>query len=276
MNVLAKLELVEAELARLLHRNALDIPKTAIVLGSGLGDVADAMIDPVVISYDEIADFPVSTAPGHMGRFIIGKLGTAPVIIMQGRIHYYEGYSMPDVVLPVRALARLGVENFVLTNAAGGMQDGMQIGDFMMITDHISTFVPSPLIGPNFDELGLRFFDMTQAYDLDLQATVRAAAQSLDISLREGVYAQLTGPQFETPTEIRMMKSLGIDVVGMSTVVETIALRHMGKRVAGISCVTNLAAGISEVELCGDDVVEVGIEVGPRMTALLTAAIENF
>ena len=275
MDVLAKLKLVEAHFAKELHRHAVDIPKTAIVLGSGLGDVAEAVEDAVVIAYEEIEGFPVSTAPGHKGRFIIGKLGDVSVVIMQGRIHYYEGYDMTDVVLPVRVLALLGVENFILTNAAGGMQDGMKIGDFMMITDHISSFVPSPLIGQNFDELGLRFFDMTQAYDLELSKAIRDSAKKLKIDLREGIYAQLTGPQFETPIEITMMKQLGADVVGMSTVVETIALRHMNKRVAGISCVTNLAAGISDVHLCGNDVVEVGIEVGPHMTALLKDAVKK-
>jgi len=276
MDVLNKIKLVEAELASILAKNDITMPKTAIVLGSGLGDVADNVTDPFVVSYGELADFPVSTAPGHKGRFVIGSLGETPVIIMQGRVHYYEGYPMTDVILPVRVLARLGVESFVLTNAAGGMQDGMRVGDLMMITDHISSFVPSPLIGPNIDELGLRFTDMTHVYDIELQDKLRAAADKLDINLLEGVYAQFTGPQFETPTEIQLFKGLGIDVVGMSTVVEAIALRHMGIRVSGVSLVSNIAAGMSDELLCGDDVIDAGNIAGPRMTALLTEAIKNF
>jgi len=276
MDVLTKIKRVESELQEVLAKHNTTMPKTAIVLGSGLGDVADNITDALIIPYGKLADFPVSTAPGHKGRFVIGKLGETPVIIMQGRIHYYEGYPMSDVVLPVRVLARLGVENFVLTNAVGGMADGMREGDLMLITDHISTFVPSPLIGPNVDELGLRFPDMTHVYDKDLQEIFRKAAEKIDLNLLEGTYAQLTGPQFETATEIQLYKSWGIDVVGMSTVVEAIALRHMDIRVSGVSCITNLAAGINENLLCGDDVVDVGIEVGPTMTALLSEAIAKF
>ncbi|MCL2437878.1 MAG: purine-nucleoside phosphorylase [Coriobacteriia bacterium] len=276
MDVLTKIKLVEAKLKAILDKNGVVMPEVAIVLGSGLSDVADNVIDPLVISYDELADFPVATAPGHKGRFVVGNLGDTPVIIMQGRIHYYEGYPMTDVVLPVRVLARLGVKNFVLTNAVGGLADGMREGDLMLITDHISTFVPSPLIGPNIDELGLRFTDMTHVYDVGLQNVFREAADKLDIRLLEGVYAQFTGPQFETPTEIQLLKGLGIDVVGMSTVVEAIALRHMDIRVSGVSCITNLAAGISDELLCGSDVVDVGTEVGPTVTALISEAVRNF
>jgi len=276
MDVLNKLKSVEAELASILAKNSIAMPEIAIVLGSGLGDVADNIADPFVVSYGELAGFPVSTAPGHKGRFVIGALNGTPVIVMQGRVHYYEGYPMTDVVLPVRMLARLGVKNFVLTNAAGGMQDGMRVGDLMLITDHISSFVPSPLIGPNIDELGLRFPDMTHVYDLQLQDTFRAAASKLDINLLEGVYAQFTGPHFETPTEIQLFKGLGIDVVGMSTVVEAIALRHMGIRVSGVSLVSNIAAGMSDELLCGDDVIDAGNIAGPRMTALLAEAIKHF
>jgi len=276
MDVLGKIKLVEQELFDILNKNGMTMPKTAIVLGSGLGDVADNITDPLTISYAELEGFPVSTAPGHKGRFVLGKLGEMPVIVMQGRVHYYEGYPMTDVVLPVRVLARLGVENFVLTNAAGGMQDGMQIGDLMMITDHISSFVPSPLIGPNIDELGLRFTDMTHVYDVELQDILRASATTTKQKLLEGVYAQFTGPHFETPTEIQLFKNLGVDVVGMSTVVEAIALRHMDKRVAGVSLVSNIAAGMSDELLCGDDVIESGAVAGPRMTALLTEAVSKF
>jgi purine-nucleoside phosphorylase len=276
MDVLGKIKQVEAELKTILDKNNVSMPKVAIVLGSGLSDVADKVTNPFIVSYDELPGLPVATAPGHKGRFVIGSLGDTPVIIMQGRIHYYEGYPMTDVVLPVRVLARLGVESFVLTNAVGGLADGMREGDLMLITDHISSFVPSPLIGPNIDELGLRFTDMTHVYDLEMQDVFRAAAQKLGIGLREGVYAQFTGPQFETPTEIQLLKGLGIDVVGMSTVVEAIALRHMDIKVSGVSCITNLAAGISDELLCGSDVVDVGTEVGPTMTALLTEAISKF
>jgi len=276
MSVMGKIRSVESELRWIFDDNDIAVPKTAIVLGSGLGDVADAVESSLIIPYAELANFPVSTAPGHKGRFVVGNLGDTPVIVMQGRVHYYEGYPMTDVVLPLRALARLGVENFVLTNAAGGMQDGMQVGDFTLICDHVSSFVPSPLIGPNLDELGLRFSDMTQVYDLDLQATVKKAAETTSQKLLTGIYCQLTGPHFETPFEIQMLKNLGIDLVGMSTVVEAIALRHMDKRVVGISMVSNLAAGLSDELLCGSDVIDAGEKVGPMMTALLTEAIKNF
>ncbi|MCL2680151.1 MAG: purine-nucleoside phosphorylase [Coriobacteriia bacterium] len=276
MDVLGKILNIEKQLQDIMQRRSLSMPATALVLGSGLGAVADALQNATIIPYGDLAGFPVSTAPGHKGRFVFGTLGGIPLVVMQGRVHYYEGYPMSDVVLPLRVLARLGVKQCVLTNAVGGINEGMQVGDFMLITDHISTFVPSPLTGPNSEQLGLRFPDMTQVYDLQLQAAIRGGAADCHLDLKEGVYAQLTGPHFETPTEIRLLQSLGIDVVGMSTVVEAIALRHMNIRVAGISCITNLAAGISDTPLCGEEVNQVGAQVGGHMTELLTAALGRF
>jgi purine-nucleoside phosphorylase len=274
MNPLAKLESVKSQFKDLLGRE-IEMPKIAIVLGSGLSELADTIQVDAVIPYADINDFPVSSAPGHIGRFIIGKLAGVSVVVMQGRIHYYEGYGIDDVVLPVRLLASLGVETFILTNACGGIQDGMRPGDLMLITDHIASFVPSPLIGPNNDAWGVRFPDMTQVYDLAMQDVIRLSAHEIGLDLKEGIYLQVTGPEFETPAEIRAYKTLGADVTGMSTAVEAIALRHMGARVAGISCVTNLASGLGTGLLTAEEVIEVGEQVGDTFSALLAAVAKN-
>ncbi len=231
-------------------------PLIALVLGSGLGDFAENMDVRDIIPYDEIPGFPVSTVPGHSGRFLLGYLGDVPMIAMQGRVHYYEGYSMQQVVLPIRLMGMLGAKILFLTNAAGGLQDGMSAGDLMLIEDHISSFVPSPLIGKNLDALGTRFPDMSCVYDKALREVILTTAKSHGVTLKRGVYTQLTGPQFETPSEIRMLKSLGADAVGMSTVCEAIAARHMEMRVCGISCISNLAAGISQNKLTHEEVQE--------------------
>ncbi len=250
-------------------------PKVALVLGSGLGDYANDIKVEATLDYHDIEGFPVSTVPGHKGRFIFGYVGETPVVCMQGRVHYYEGYEMSDVVLPTRLMKMMGAEVLFLTNAAGGIQLGMKVGDFMMIKDQIGCFVPSPLRGANMDELGVRFPDMSQIYDLELQKLVRRAALKLDIDLKEGTYMQLSGPQFETPKEVAMCRTLGADAVGMSTACEAIAARHMGMRVAGISCISNLACGITAVPLSHEEVQETADRVAPKFKALVTEIIQN-
>ena len=276
-NPLTKLKKLEAQLGEQLGGTSVAsvVPEVALVLGSGLGALADAVEDATVVPYDSLDGFPVSTAPGHAGRFVFGTLAGVPVVVMQGRVHYYEGYPMEDVVLPVRLLARRGVKRFILTNAAGGMQKGMKPGDLMLITDHISSLIQSPLLGPNIDELGVRFPDMTQVYDLEMQDAIRTAARDLGIDLKEGVYIQISGPQFETPTEIRTYQGMGADATGMSTVVEAIALRHMGARVAGISCISNLASGLGDSLLTSEDVNETGAAVAETFTALLKEVVKG-
>ena len=251
------------------------VPKVALVLGSGLGDYAKDIQVCATVPYQEIEGFPVSTVPGHKGQFVFGYVGEVPVVCMQGRVHYYEGYPIFDVVLPIRLMKLMGAEILFLTNAAGGLQDDMAPGDFMLITDHISCFAPNPLIGPNIEELGTRFPDMTGVYDYELQRIIRKNASSQGILLHEGVYAQLTGPSFESPAEIRMLKQLGVDAVGMSTVVEAIAARHMGMQVCGISCICNLAAGISENPLSHEEVQEAGKAAAPYFKSLVTACIKD-
>ena len=233
-------------------------PRTALVLGSGLGGFGERLALEAAVDYKDIPGFPVSTVPGHQGRFLFGFVGEEPVVAMQGRVHYYEGYAMEDVVLPIRVMGLLGAKRLVLTNAAGGIGPGLEAGDLMLLTGHIAAFVPSPLIGPNVEELGPRFPDMTEAYSPRLREKALAAARRLGIPLKEGVYLQTTGPQYETPAEIRMFAALGANAVGMSTACEAIAARHMGLEVCGISCITNLAAGLSgkdgmELTVAGND-----------------------
>ena len=250
-------------------------PKVALILGSGLGDYGDSIRVVDTLDYHDIEGFPVSTVPGHAGRFIFGYVGDVPVVCMQGRVHYYEGYEMFDVVLPTRLMKLMGAEVLFLTNAAGGIMQGMHAGDLMMITGQIASFVPSPLRGANMDELGVRFPDMSQIYDLNLQRIVRKAALDLGIDIKEGTYLQFTGPQYETPQEITMSRTLGADAVGMSTACEAIAARHMGMRVVGISCICNMASGISPVPLSHKEVQEVADQVSPKFKALVTEVITN-
>ena len=248
-------------------------PQVALILGSGLGDYADDIRVVDTLDYHEIEGFPVSTVPGHKGRFIFGYVGDVPVVCMQGRVHYYEGYPMSDVVLPTRLMKMMGAKVLFLTNAAGGVQQGMHPGDFMLITGQISTFIPSPLIGANIDELGPRFPDMSQIYDEDLQQLVRKASVQLNIPIKEGTYVQFTGPQFETPQEIGMCRTIGGDAAGMSTACEAIAANHMGMKIVGISCISNLAAGISPVPLCHAEVQETADRVAPLFKKLVTETI---
>lgn len=250
-------------------------PKVALILGSGLGDYAENIRVADTLDYHDIEGFPVSTVPGHAGRFIFGYVGEVPVVCMQGRVHYYEGYEMSDVVLPARLMKMMGAKVLFLTNAAGGIQQGMHAGDLMMIKGQIASFVPSPLRGANIDELGVRFPDMSQIYDLDLQRIVKKAALDLNIDIKEGTYLQLSGPQFETPQEIAMCRTLGADAVGMSTACEAIAARHMGMKVLGISCISNLASGISPVPLSHEEVQETADMVAPKFKALVTETILN-
>lgn len=250
-------------------------PEVALVLGSGLGDYADGIRVVDTLDYHEIEGFPVSTVPGHAGRFVFGYVGSVPVVCMQGRVHYYEGYSMQDVVLPIRLMKLLGAKVLFLTNAAGGIKQGMSAGHFMMITGQIGCMVPSPLIGENIDELGERFPDMSRIYDEKLQQVIRRAAVEQNTLLWEGTYMQLSGPNFETPQEIAMCRTLGADAVGMSTACEAIAANHMGMRVCGISCISNMAAGISPFTLTHREVQEMADRVAPRFKKLVTESIEK-
>ena len=248
-------------------------PKVALVLGSGLGDFADHIDVKEVLEYKDIQGFPVSTVAGHKGRFVFGYVGGVPIVAMQGRVHYYEGYTMEDVVLPIRLMKQMGAEILFLTNAAGGVRENFAAGDLMMIMDQISDFVPSPLIGENPDELGTRFPDMSHIYDEDLQELLRETAKELGIALKEGVYLQFTGPNYETPAEVRMSRILGADAVGMSTACEAIAANHMGMKICGISCISNMAAGISGQPLNHKEVQEAADKTAPLFQALVTEAI---
>ena len=252
------------------------VPKVALVLGSGLGDYAESIEVVKEIPYDEIQGFPVSTVPGHAGKFIFGYVSDIPVVCMKGRVHYYEGYDVSDVVLPARLMKLLGAEILFLTNAAGGVNTTFHPGDLMLIRDHIACFSPNPLIGPNIDELGARFPDMSTVYDKDLQDVIRAKAAENDIDLKEGIYAQLTGPSYESPADVRAVKVLGGDAVGMSTVVEAIAANHCGMRICGISCISNLAAGISPTPLSHKEVQEAADKAAPRFKKLVTESIKSF
>ncbi len=248
-------------------------PEVALILGSGLGDYADEIKIEQTIEYTEIKEFPVSTVKGHKGRFVFGYIEKTPVVIMQGRVHYYEGYQMSDVVLPTRLMGMLGAQKILLTNAAGGVNPSYHPGDFMMITDHITTGVPSPLIGPNLDELGTRFPDMSEVYSKRLQNIIKNCAKDCGIEIQEGVYVQFTGPNYETPAEVRLARSWGGDAVGMSTACEAMAARHMGLEVCGISCITNMAAGISKAELNHKEVQETADRVAKSFKELVTKII---
>ena len=250
-------------------------PEVALILGSGLGDYADEIKIETTIDYTDIEGFPTSTVAGHKGRFVFGYVGEVPVVIMQGRVHYYEGYPMTDVVLPTRLMGMMGAKKLILTNAAGGANPDYKPGDFMMITDHITTGVPSPLIGANIDELGVRFPDMSEVYSRRLQDVIRKCADKCGIAIQEGVYVQFTGPNYETPAEVRLAQKWGGDAVGMSTACEAMAARHMGLEVCGISCITNMAAGISKEELNHKEVQETADRVAKSFKELITEIVVN-
>jgi purine-nucleoside phosphorylase len=231
-------------------------PKLGIILGSGLGAFADSLERATVIDYGELPDFPTSSVHGHAGRLVLGYRGATPIVAMQGRVHFYEGYAPWQVAFPARVLGRLGIKHLTVTNAAGGINAGFQVGDLMAITDHLNLAGFNPLIGKNVEALGPRFPDMSHAYTPAALEVLRGAARKEGVHLREGVYVSLAGPSYETPAEIRMLRTLGGDAVGMSTVPEVIVAAHMGLQVTGISCITNLAAGISKHKLSHDEVSE--------------------
>jgi purine-nucleoside phosphorylase len=251
-------------------------PRLAIVLGSGLGLLADEVADGVSIPYAEIPHFPVSTAPGHAGRMVAGSFQGVPVAMMAGRVHLYEGYSAGQVVFPVRLLRELGVETLIVTNAAGGVNPRFSSGALMLITDHINLTGHNPLVGPNDDRFGTRFPDMTEAYSLELRMLAESAAVKTGVPLEEGIYLGLLGPTYETPAEVRMVRMLGGDAVGMSTVLEVIAANHLGMQVLGISCITNMAAGMLPQKLHHEEVMETASRVSGQFAALLRSVVAGY
>jgi purine-nucleoside phosphorylase len=267
---MALYEQIQAAAAAVRQRSSLS-PKVGIILGSGLGSFADTFEQKVVVPYSELPGFPTSSVPGHAGRLVVGLLGGEPVVAMQGRVHLYEGYPAWQVAFPARVLCALGVHTLVVTNAAGGIRADLEPADLMAITDHINLSGHNPLTGHNDDRLGPRFPDLSNAYDAGLRELLMQAARRLEIPLKEGVYVWLAGPSYETPAEIRMLRTLGVDAVGMSTVPEVIAAAHMGVKVAGISCITNFAAGIAKKPLNHQEVAETAERVRDRFAALLAA-----
>lgn len=251
-------------------------PEIGIVLGSGLGGFARLVDRKAEVSYDSLPGFPVSTVAGHAGKLIFGYVRSVPVVVMQGRVHYYEGYSMEQVVAPIRLMGLLGAKKLLLTNAAGGVNTSFTPGDLMLITDHISAFVPSPLRGENPQEIGPRFPDMSRVYDKEMGRAVLEAGEKLGESLQQGVYLQWQGPNYETPAEIRMFRTLGADAVGMSTVCEAIAARHMGLRVCAVSCITNMACGILPQPLSHEEVQQTANRVKDKFQALVLESLESF
>lgn len=250
-------------------------PKVGLVLGSGLGVYVDQIENQVVIPYTDIPHFHKTTVEGHQGRLIIGSVKGVSVAVLQGRYHVYEGHSLDDVVLPTRVLCLLGAENMILTNAAGGINSAYQPGELVYIKDHINMTGRNPLVGPNITELGPRFPDMTQAYDLDLREIIKDSAKKLGFEIKGGVYAQMLGPTYETPAEINMLRVIGADLVGMSTIPESIAANHLGIKVAGLSCVTNLAAGVGNEKLTHEDVKEVAKFAMEKFSNLLTEVVSR-
>ena len=244
-------------------------PTIGLVLGSGLGDFADTLEDAVRIPYGQIPNFPVPSIPGHSGALVFGRKCGADVVVMQGRIHYYEGLSQQEITLPIRVLAALGVKTLVLTNACGGVNLAFTPGDLMLISDHINFSGANPLIGPNLDAFGPRFPDMSDLYTAALRKAIREKAQEAGIALQEGVYAMYSGPNYETPAEIRMFRTLGADTVGMSTVPEALVAGHCGMQVVGVSCVTNMAAGVLPVKLSHAEVTETANRVSAKFRKLI-------
>ncbi|MCQ6274839.1 purine-nucleoside phosphorylase [Bacillus sp. V3B] len=248
-------------------------PKVGLILGSGLGVLADEIEQPVKIKYTDIPSFPESTVEGHAGQLVIGELQGLPVLAMQGRFHYYEGYGLDQVTFPVLVMKELGIETLVVTNAAGGVNPSFSPGDLMLITDHINNVGANPLIGPNNQEYGVRFPDMSTAYNQQIQAIAKKAATKLGLSLQEGVYVWNSGPSYETPAEIRMLQKLGGDAVGMSTVPEVIVARHAGMNILGISCISNMAAGMMDQPLSHDEVMETTEKVREQFLSLVKEII---
>lgn len=250
-------------------------PQVALILGSGLGNLADKLDIVDVISYNDIEGFPVSTVAGHKGRFVFAHIGDVRVVIMQGRVHFYEGYDINDVVLPVRLMKLMGAKILFVTNAAGGVNEDFMPGDLMMITDHIAKFVPSCLLGKNIDTLGERFPDMSTVYNENLCGIIRENADKIGVKLREGVYLQFTGPEYETPAEVKMSRILGADAVGMSTACEAVAANHMNMMVCGISCITNMASGILKKPLNHKEVQETADMISEKFEKLVISSIRD-
>ena len=248
-------------------------PRIGIILGSGLGGIAEVIEDKHVIPYGDIPHFVCSTAPGHKGQFVAGRFGGKPVICMQGRLHFYEGHALSDIIFPVRVMKLLGVRSLIVTNAAGGVNTGFQVGDLMLIEDHINFMGTNPLIGPNAAEFGPRFCDMSYTYTPSLRRAAEEAAEKLGISLRRGVYLGCTGPSYETPAEIRAFRTLGADAVGMSTVPEVIAASHCGLKVLAFSLITNMAAGVLDQPLSEEEVIEIGNRRGAELQRLITQIV---
>ena len=263
-----------AEHATRIIRSRISVePRIAIVLGSGLGGFADDFDEAVAIPYEDIPGFVRSTAQGHAGRLVIGKVDSIPVLAMQGRVHYYEGYSLEEVTFPIRVFNLLGIKTLVLTNAAGGINVQLTQGALMVISDHLNLMGVNPLRGPNDERFGPRFPDMSTVYSAELQALVIEEAKAINVEVRRGVYGALSGPSYETPAEIHLLRNLGADAVGMSTVPEAIVARHMGIEVLGISCITNMAAGISDEPINHEEVMATGIRVRATFTELLQRVI---
>jgi purine-nucleoside phosphorylase len=250
-------------------------PEIGIILGSGLGDLVEAVEDKVVLPYEEIPAFPVSTVKGHQGNLVFGRLEGRPVVLMQGRFHYYEGHPVSKVVMGARVLGSLGIHTLFVTNAAGGIGEGLEPGDLMVIQDHINPVGINPCIGEEVPEFGPRFFDMTEAYDRALIEVSRKVFQEEGVPHKTGVYAFQTGPSYETPAEIRMLKAMGADAVGMSTVPEVIAARQMGIKIFGVSCITNLAAGISKTPLSHQEVVETSLRVKEKFARVMVQMVKK-
>lgn len=250
-------------------------PEVGLILGSGLGVLADEIEEPIKISYNEIPNFPVSTIEGHKGQLVIGILSGKTVIAMQGRFHYYEGYSLQEVTFPVRVMKKLGVEKLIVTNAAGSVNTSFEPGNLMIIKDHINFMFNNPLMGPNEDEFGVRFPDMSTAYSDKLIEKARNVASELDIDLKEGVYTAFTGPAYETPAEIKMVRTLGGDAVGMSTVPEVMIAKHSSMEVLGISCITNMAAGILPQPLSHEEVIETTNTVKSKFLSLVRQIVSQ-
>jgi len=258
---------------RLIRQRTSIQPEMGLILGSGLGFLADSVDGAEAIGYGELPGFPVSTVEGHASRLVLGQLSGRQVAIMQGRFHYYEGYTMERITLGVRLLGRLGAKIIIVTNAAGAIRGDLRPGDLMLISDHINLMGTNPLIGPNLDHLGPRFPDMSDAYSRDLREQARRVADAEGVELREGVYAAFSGPSYETPAEIRMLAKVGADAVGMSTIPEVIAAVHLGLKVLGISCISNLASGISKKPLTHDEVKETALKARDKFTRLLMALV---
>lgn len=271
MNLMEKIEATRQYLNQKIEKS----PEIGLILGSGLGSLADEIENRVNIRYEDIPNFPLSTVEGHAGQLVFGKLGDKSVVAMQGRFHFYEGYDLEVATFPVRVMKSLGVETLIVTNAAGGVNEEFKPADLMVIEDHINFTFRNPLIGINHDELGTRFPDMSRSYDRQLLSLAKDVASELDIDLKQGNYAWVTGPSFETPAEVKMLSKLGVDAVGMSTVPEVIVARHGDMRVLGISCITNMASGILDQPLNHEEVIETGEVARENFTRLMLGIIEK-